>query len=331
MAPLKILAEKDILPLIGMAQIMEVVRDIYMDLSQNKIRVPQRLHLPVEESGGVTLFMPAYAADRQSLGAKIVSVFPHNRGSGTPTIHAVILLLDAATGRPAALLDGTQLTALRTGAASGVASSLLARPNAETAAIIGAGVEGRTQLLAISHARRLKSVWIYDPDSAAVKKFIREMQASGPPVPQDLRTARSSAEAVREADIICTATTSNQPVFSDNDLKTGVHINAVGSYRPDMQEIPEETVARAGIYVDSRAACLKETGDLIIPLRKNLIKETNIRGEIGEVALGRQPGRLQSEEITLFKSVGTAALDLGVAEQIMKRARELQVGLDCEF
>ncbi len=331
MASLKILTEKDILPLIGMDRIMSTVRDIYMDLSKNRILVPQRLHLPVEEVDGVTLFMPAYSPKRKALGTKIVSVFPRNSDFGTPTIHAVVLLLDAATGRPSALLDGTQLTALRTGAASGVATSLLSRPDAETAAVLGAGIQGRTQLLAVSHARRLLSVWIYDPDNRAVEKFIREMRESGPPVPHDLRAAGSASEAVREADIVCTATTSKKPVFSDPELKTGVHINAIGSYRPDMQEIPEDTVARSAIYVDSRTACLEETGDLIIPLQKNLIDESNIKGEIGEVALGLIPGRLHGGEITLFKSVGTAALDLGVAEEIVRLAQKRGIGLSCDL
>jgi ornithine cyclodeaminase/alanine dehydrogenase-like protein (mu-crystallin family) len=279
----------------------------------------------------VTLFMPAYLAASDALGAKIVSVFPGNLERGMPLIHAVVIVVDAETGCPVALMDGTYLTALRTGAASGVATDLLARPNARVAAVFGAGAQARTQLEAICTVRGIQEALVYDPVAEAVEDYVDEMKARGQPIPAEIRTVDSAADAVRDADVICTATTSTSPVFDDTNLKPGVHINGIGSYTPEMQEVPAATVVRAKVVVDARDASLTEAGDLIIPLKEGLITEADIHGEIGEVAAGQIPARETEEEVTFFKSVGVAVQDVAVAELVLRRAAELGLGIEADL
>jgi ornithine cyclodeaminase len=249
---------------------------------------------------------------------------------GIPTIHALVAVVEASTGRPLAVMDGTYLTALRTGAASGAATDLLARQDASVAAVFGAGVQARTQLLAACEVRDLEAVWVYDVDPRAAASYAEEMAGQGR-IPTDLRRASCPAEAIREADIICAATTSMTPVFADEDLRPGVHINAVGSFTPEMQEVPGETVARARIVVGSREGCLAETGDLIIPIGQGLITEHDIHAELGEIAAGSKPGRASAEEITFFKSAGNAVQDVSVARRVMDEARRLGLGVEVDL
>ncbi len=328
---LRVLSGAEVRRAVTMAEAIQAVREAYVQLSAGQAEVPLRTPVPVEKRDAVTLFMPAYLAASDALGAKIVSVFPGNPARGLPLIHAVVLVLDAETGCPVALMDGTYLTALRTGAASGVATDLLARPDVAVAAILGAGAQARTQLEAVCTVRKIEQVWVYDMDRRAADAYVAEMKARGKPIPADMAVAESPAQAVRHADVICTATTSRTPVFADADLKPGVHINGIGSYTPEMQEVPVETVVRARVFVDSRLASLAEAGDLLIPLRQGLLTETNICGEIGQVAAGLLPGRTSAEEITFFKSVGVAVQDVAVASLILRRAAEMGLGAEVEL
>ena len=198
------------------------------------------------------------------------------------------------------------------------------------AGIFGAGVQARTQLLAVCEVRDIERVWVYDVNPQAAERYAQEMAGKGR-VPADLSVASSPAEAAREADVLCTATTSQTPIFTDADLKPGVHINAVGSFTPEMQEIPEQTVGRARLVVGSREACLAEAGDLIIPIRNGLITEADIYAELGEIAAGLKPGRDNADEITLFKSVGNAVQDVSVAKRVMEEARRLGLGVEVEL
>jgi alanine dehydrogenase len=328
---LRILSGDDVRRAVTMREAIQAVRQAYVQLSAGQAVVPLRTPVEVAKRDAVTLFMPAYLATSDAMGAKIVSVFPRNPAQGLPLIHAVVIVVDAETGQPVALMDGTYLTALRTGAASGVATELLARPDARVAAIFGAGAQARTQLEAVCTVRAIEQVWVYDALPAAAAAYVEEMKQRGAPIPADVRVADSPAQAVRHADVICTATTSHTPVFADADLKPGVHINGIGAYTPEMQEIPVETVARARVVVDSRSASLAEAGDLIIPLRQGLIAEQDIHGEIGEVAAGQIPGRTTDEEVTFFKSVGVAVQDVAVAGLILGRAEELGLGLNVDL
>lgn len=326
-----ILSRKDVQDAVSMPQAIDTVKQAFISLARNEVVLPLRTQVPVREYEGVTLFMPAYLPKIESLGAKIVSVFPRNLEYDKPTIHAFVIICDAKTGQPAAMMDGTFLTALRTGAASGIATDLLAREQAKTAAIIGAGTQGRTQLEAICCVRKIQKVMVYDKNLRAAETFSEEMQNRGDPIPRDISVVTSSEKAIAEADVICTATTSSVPVFEDSHLKPGVHINGVGSYTPQMQEIPEKTIVRAKVVVDSLTASLEEAGDLIIPIEKGLIDKTHIRGELGQVASGSLSVRETDEDITFFKSVGLAIQDVAVAELALREAASLGLGTDIDL
>jgi ornithine cyclodeaminase len=275
--------------------------------------------------------MPAYLEDTDELGMKMVSVFSGNIEQGLPIINALVALIDPVTGLPLAILDGTYLTALRTGAASGAATELLARPDAETVAILGTGVQGRTQLQAVSTVRSIERVLVFDTREGAAEAFRAEMGEAGPPIPRRIEVASTAKEAITEADILCTATTSSTPVFSDSDVKPGCHINAIGSFTPQMQELPEETVSRALLVVDSREAAWAEAGDLIIARKRGLITEASIHAEIGEIVAGTKPGRTSSDQVTLFKSVGNAVQDVSVGARILEEAKKKGLGTMVEL
>ena len=310
-----------------MSDVIAAMKRAYAALSAGRAEVPLRARLPVAPHEAVSLFMPAFVQDdaAAALAVKVVSVFPHNVTKGLPLIHAAVLVLEADTGRPLALLEGSTLTAIRTGAGAGAATDLLARRDSRVGAVFGAGVQARTQLEAMCTVRSLGTVWIYDPNPERTAVFIQEMAGLGP-IPADLRAAASPQEATANADIIATATTSFVPVFADSNLKAGVHISAVGSYTPDMQETPAETVARALVVVDSREASLAETGDLIQPIAAGLFSAAHIHAELGEIVLGQQPGRSSDTQITYFKSVGVAVQDAIAAQLALSNARKLGLG-----
>ncbi len=328
---LRILSQSDVRRAVSMAQAIEIVKGAFAQLSAGQAVVPIRTQLEVARHEGITLFMPAYLQESDDLGVKIVSVFPRNLERGLPTIHALVAVVDAETGCPAAVMDGTYLTALRTGAASGAATDLLARTDARVAAVFGAGVQSRTQLEAVCQVRDIEKVWVYDINREAAGQYTEEMKERGGRIPGDVTAASSPTEAVREADVICTATTSKTPVFADADLKAGVHINAIGAFTPEMQEVPEETIQRARLVVDSREACWAEAGDLIIPRYKGLISESDIYAELGEIVTGMKRGRESDEEVTFFKSVGNAVQDVSVAKKVLEEAGRLGLGLEVEL
>lgn len=322
-----ILKSEDVRKALPMDQTIEAMKDAYAALSDKRAVVPLRARLPVTPHKGVSLFMPAFVEDKggEALAVKIVSVFPENSKLDLPVIHAAVLILEAHTGRVLAVLEGGALTAIRTGAGCGAATDLLSRRESRIAAIFGAGVQGRTQLEAICTVRSIEKVWIYDPNQTNVASFIREMAGKGP-IPKDLNAAETPQEAINQADIICTATTSTTPVFSASNLKPGVHINAVGSFTPQMQEIPAEAIQQALLTVDSKEAVLGESGDLLQPIQQGLITPDHIHAEIGELVLGRKNGRENDEQITVFKTVGVAVQDAMAGRLAMQNAQKMGLG-----
>ncbi len=273
-----ILTAEEVRKALPMREAIEAMKRAYAALADGRAEVPLRTRVPVPPHEGLSLVMPAYvrapegeALAEEALGIKVVSLFPQNPGRGLAYIQAAVLMLEPDSGRLMAVLEGSTLTAIRTGAASGAAIDLLARKESRVVAVIGAGTQGRTQLEAACSVRNIERAFVYDPDPDKAKAFADEMAGRGP-IPATLRIAANATEAVQEADIVCTATTSLTPVFEDRAIKAGTHISAVGSYTPDMQEVPAETIARARVVVDSRAACLEEAGDLIQPLRGGTLR-----------------------------------------------------------
>lgn len=308
-----ILEADEVRRLLPMKEAIAGMAAAFGQLARGQALMPLRSR--VETAEGVTLFMPAYLAESQNLAVKIVSVFPGNPGRGEPMIYATVLVLDPHTGRVIALLEGASLTAIRTGAVSGLATQLLSRPESSSVAIIGSGAQARTQLEAVCTVRPIQQVWVYSPNLAHAHQFAAEMAGRGP-IPAAITVATKASEAVQEADIICTATSATTPVFPGRDLKPGSHINAVGSYTPTMQEVDSDTIRRAFVFVDSHESVWEEAGDLIIPLQAGLISRDHVQAELGQVVIGQHPGRTDPTQITYFKSCGLAIQD-GVAAGIV--------------
>jgi len=323
---LLVLSGEDLLRALPMERAVRAMRSAFTALSEGRALLPPRMNLPAGK--GTLLVMPALLGEGGGAAVKVLTLEPENPARGLPLIHALAVLLDGESGRPLAVLEGGTLTALRTGAAAGLATDLLARPEAEAAALFGAGIQAKTQLMAFCAVRKVREARVFDPRRERAEAFAREMSGElGIPV----RAAATPAEALRGAGLVSTATTSGEPVFEPGLVEPGTHINAVGAFTPRTREIPGEIVARARVVVDQREACLAEAGDLLLPMKEGLVSEDHIQAELGEVAGGSKPGRTSREEITLFKSVGVAVQDAAAAREAYESARELGLGREVPF
>ncbi|MCP5098886.1 MAG: ornithine cyclodeaminase family protein [Chloroflexi bacterium] len=322
---LRVLSATDVRKALPMADAIEGMKAAYAQLSTREAIAPLRAHMEIPEHQATTLLMPAYLSENNELAVKIVSIFPENSKKNLPVIYATVLVMDGETGRPLAIMNGAAITAIRTGAGSGAATDLLARKDAEVVAILGSGVQARTQLEAVCTVRDIREVRVYSPTRENAVIFAREMKGSGP-IPQLIRIMGNAETAVRDADIICAATSSSTPVLNYRWLSPGTHINGVGSYLPTMQEIDEETVKQAVVVIDSHEAALAEAGDLIMPLQNGTIQEGHIQAELGEIVAGTKPSRINSEQITFFKSVGVAVQDVVAARIALQNATAQQLG-----
>ena len=296
-----------------MPDLLDAVEAAYRDVADGRDRSPLRSH--VELSDGALLLMPGVREAGAGASVKLVTVMPRNAERGLPTIHAIVVWFDAATGRPLALLDGAAVTAMRTGAASGVGTRLLARTDAETLAIIGAGGQAEWQIRAVLAARPIRRVRVYARDAPRRDAFAARMaDATG----IEVIGAPSAQAAVRDADVVCCATTSTEPVFDATWVKPGAHVNGIGAYHLGMVELPPELFGRASVVaVDSREAAMAEAGDVVAGIEHGLVRREDLV-EIGTVdrewAQTRDP-----LAITAFKSVGLAIQDVAAAELIVAR------------
>jgi len=322
---IRILSRDDVRQALPMPQAIEAVKNAFIQLSTGQANMPLRTVLRVPRYRGVVLFMPAYLAAEDQMAVKIASVFEENSAKGLPLIHSLVVVMDTSTGEPIAVMDGTYLTALRTGAASGVATELLARKDAQTVAILGAGAQGRAQLEAVCTVRSIQKALVYDTVLDRATSFASEMSRR---LSLAVEAADTPAKALHQADVISTATSSSSPIFDDADIGLGVHINAVGAFTPQMQEIPSDTVLRARVVVDHRETSLAEAGDLLIPIHQGLMSEAHIYGELGEIAAGLKPARTSPRDITLFESVGVAVQDVAVACMALEVARQQRLGTE---
>jgi ornithine cyclodeaminase len=320
---LRVLSRADVQAAVGMAAAIDAVAGAYEELSAGRAQSPVRLGL--DAPGGVALFMPAYLMDSGAMGAKIVSMFQGNPARGLASIHGIVLLVDPETGVPTALMDGTYLTALRTGAGSGVATRVLARDDARVLTVFGAGAQARTQIEAVRAVRPIEEVRIVSRGGRSAEALAGELEGV------EAHALTDAAQAVRGADVICAATTSSTPVFPGRAVDTGVHVNGVGSFKPGMQEVDTDLLLRARIVVDARDAALEEAGDLVIPIREGVFGEDHIAAEIGEILAGTAPGRQSPTEITYFKSVGNAVQDMAVAQLALREAQSRSLGQEIEI
>jgi len=322
---LRFLSAADVRRALPMKEAIEVMKSAFRELSEKRAIVPIRTHIPMPEHKGDVLVMPAYSPATARFGLKVITLFENNPTIDLPFIQAMVMVFDTDTGSLVAVMEGTSLTAIRSGGASGAATDFLARKDARKAAIFGAGIQARTQLEAVCAVRSIREASVFDRDSERAAAFSRE---TGAYLGITVSLAATPAEALDGADVICTATTSATPVFADKDVCAGAHINAIGSYKPHMREIPPETVVRSHVVVDQIDAAWKEAGDLIMPLKAGLIRADHVRAELGEIAAGTKTGRTHPDTVTLFKSVGIAIQDLAAASRVLANAKKLGLGTE---
>jgi ornithine cyclodeaminase/alanine dehydrogenase len=323
-----ILSRRDLIQILDMPEVIAAVEAGFRQHAEGQVRAPVRLPLPVPNSNGIFLFMPAYAIASEALGTKIVSVYSDNPKRGLPLIFATILLNDPATGELLALMDGTYITGIRTAATSAVATKHLANPDAKVLGIFGAGVQGRFHLWAmLTVTPTIARVFVNDLDPARARTFADEMEVKHR---VEVIATTNPAEVVRQADIVCTCTTSTAPVLAAPDLKAGTHINAVGAYTPQMRELDTATVQRACVVVDTYDEAFTEAGDILIPISEGVISREHVLAQLGEVVVGKRV-RHSPNDITLFKAVGFAMEDAVTARLAYDKARERGIGFTSEL
>ncbi|MBN9645888.1 ornithine cyclodeaminase family protein [Terrisporobacter glycolicus] len=326
-----LLSRKDIKKVFTMKDAIETNKECFKLFSEGKSEVPLRTTIQAPNHNGVFLFMPSYVEELDAAGLKVVNIFPENVKENLPTAPAQVLLIDGKTGIVTAILDGTYVTQLRTGASSGAAFDLFAIKNAKIGALIGTGGQAATQLEAMMVARQLDEVRIFDLDEKRRQAFVNEMQEELKCYNTKIVEATSSDNAIENADIIVTVTPSTKPVFDGTKVKKGATVSCVGAYQHHMQEMDPAILPRASkIYFDSEEAVLSEAGDILIPLEQGIITKDDFTGDIGDVLLGKVIGRENDEEIIVYENVGIGVLDLITARAIYLKAVEAEVGTNWE-
>ena len=322
-----LLSKEDIDQVFTMRDAIDGVKKAFELMCEGKCDAPLRTNIQVPAYDASILAMPAYIRDLDAMSIKVISLFPHNIEKGLPSSPAQVMLFDGTTGLVCAMMDGTYVTQLRTGAASGAAFELLAKKDCSIGALIGTGGQAEKQLEAMLTARKLKEVRVFDMDAARAKAFAEKMQVKLAGFGAKIVAAASSGEAVADADLLITVTPSRTPVFSAADIKSGATISCVGAYQPFMQEMDPQILVRASkLFFDNRDAVLSESGDILKPLEEGLITEADFTGDLGEVSLGKVTGRENDDEIIVFETVGVAAQDLVTAKTIYDRAMAKGVG-----
>lgn len=323
-----ILTRKDLESLLTMRETIEVVEKAFAELAKGTADVPLRPIIFLKKYKGAMLYMPAYLREMDSLAMKVVSVYEENIKLNLPTIFAVILVNDPKTGMPIALMEGGFITAMRTGAASGVATKYLARKDAKIVGVIGTGVQARTQLWAVCEVRDIEKAYAYDVIKERAKIYCKEMSEK---LGIDVSLADNAEEVAKKSDILILATTAKKPVIKGEWIRPGTHINSIGWMGRDARELDSQTVKKSKLVVDSRKSVLSESGDIIIPIEEGVITEDHIYAELGEIIIGKKPGRISDEEITLWKSVGLAIQDAATANLAYIKAKEKNMGTVIEL
>ena len=322
-----ILNKTDVASVLTMKDCMDAMEAAFTELSNGTAVLP--LRTAITPPDGLSLYMPAYLGSMEALACKVVTVYKNNPAKhNLPTTIGKVLLQDPVTGDVICIMNGGYLTAVRTGAASGVATKYLARTtDGQIAGIFGAGVQAKMQLWAVAVARKLSRAIVYDISGEAADAFAKEMSAKlNLPVTKALSTTE-----LLEADIICAATSSSTPIFDGTKVKEGTHINGIGSHTPNARELDTAIVKRSKFVGDSREACFKEAGDIIIPVNAGEIPESHFYAELGEIITGKKPARTSDHEITIFKSNGLAIQDAATAKLVYEKAVKAGIGINVEI
>jgi alanine dehydrogenase len=322
-----ILNREDVMSVINMKDCMDAVEKAFAELSNGTAVLPLRINITPPD--GLSLYMPAYLKEMKALACKVVTVYKNNPTKhNLPTTIGKVLFQDPETGDVKCIMDGGYLTAIRTGAASGVATKYLARKDksaggGQVAGIFGAGVQAKMQLWATALARDISHAVVYDISDENVNKFIKELSEI---LELEIHKAKSPDEILSQSDIICTATSSANPIFDGSKVREGTHINGIGSHTPGARELDSAIIKRCKFIGDSKTACLSEAGDIMIPLKNGEITEEHFYAELGELITGKKPGRVNDKEITLFKSNGLAIQDAAAAKLVYDKAVEKGIG-----
>ncbi len=319
----RLLTEDHVKSLLPMPALIGAMEAAVARFSAREVLQPVRTVLSVGPTNAFFGLMPAYIEEPARLGAKLVTVFNDNHSRGLPSHLATIVLLDPDTGALVALMDGRYITEARTAAVSAVSARHLAKPEAATLGIIGSGVQARSHLEAYTEVRALRDVRVWSPNARSRERFVEEMAGR---IPARLRDCGSAKEAVEGADLIVLATASATPVIEDAWIGAGSHVVSVGACRPDQREMATALVKRARLFVDSRAAALVESGDVVIGIKERHFDDQHIAGELGDVVLGRVNGRTTPDQITVFKSLGMAVEDVVAADLVFRKAIETGAG-----
>jgi ornithine cyclodeaminase/alanine dehydrogenase-like protein (mu-crystallin family) len=321
-----VLSRVQIEALLDLDALIDALAAAMADLSAGRASVPDRVAALVPEHDGLLAAMPGYLPSARALVTKLVSLFPHNAGSELPTHQAVIVAFDPATGQPVALLDGTAITAVRTGACSALSARLLARPDARVLAILGTGVQARSHAYAMCRVRDIRQIRVAGRDHARATALAGELAGS---LPAETLALPSYREALDGADIACATTHAAEPVIRRPWLAPGVHVTSVG-YNPAGREVDDATVRDAMVCVESRQAALAPfpagSNDLLQPIRDGVITAADVHAELGELVAGSKPGRQSPDQITLYKSVGVAVQDAAAAALVIAAARSQPAG-----
>ena len=313
-----ILSDGDIAKLLDMGEVIDTVEDAFREYAEGNVVMPTRSTIMVPKHNGSISFMPSYLTGLDAQATKIISIYPDNRGKGLPTTAAWIVVNDPETGMIEAFMDATYLTAMRTGAVTGVAARYLAPEDSRVVAIFGAGVQGRTQTWAACTVRDIERVYVYDLYRDASERFAKEMTGK---LGVEVVPAESGEEACRDADIVLTATTSSKPVLRREWLKDRVHVSAIGAFYPDWRELDTATVAESKLVIDDYEGIMLEAGDILIPITEGAMTEDHIYAELKELVSGRKEGRTPKDGLTVFKSVGIAIQDSSVANLVLRKLR----------
>ena len=293
-----------------MSEAISAMREAFICLSNELAIVPNRINLPIKDQNALHLSMPAYVKGGKYIMIKLVNVHFDNPKNNLPLINGVILMMDAERGTPLALIDGKSVTALRTGASSGLATELLSKNDSNLAVVFGSGVQAYTQIEAIRSVRDLEKVKVIGRDIAKAKNFCNQFDSS---------VEVGTDDCLIDADIICTATTSKTPLFEFGDLKPGVHINAVGAHQSKSRELPSELIQNGKVFIDQLSPSKHEAGDILIPIKEGIYSWDKIEGELGELVDCKIEGRKNESEITIFNSIGNAIQDLAIGSIIIEK------------
>ncbi|MDP2871327.1 MAG: ornithine cyclodeaminase family protein [Bacillota bacterium] len=310
------ISNEEVAAALPMRRAIAVMREAFADLAAGRVVMPPRSALAVPEHDAITYFMPAYSRGTGMLAQKTVSVHPRNLSAGLPVVQAILSLFDGSNGSALAVMAAEYLTALRTGAVSGLATQYMARPDSQVLGVLGTGAQARTQIWAVCEVLPIRTVRVWslrlEAEYAGLRQFLSGRVAAS------IEPAPGPREAVSGADVLVLATTSRRPAIDGNWVSDGTHINAVGSHTPDARELDTLTVSRARVVCDHLAACLAEAGDLILPLGEGAVDATHYGLELADLVTGRKAGRTAEREVTLFKSVGLALEDLAAATAVYR-------------